>query len=155
MELWQNKDHQIYLPHPTKHTSSCVGETRFFENVFWKLFVMFGYNWSDLAITKRGFSFFNRGDVKNRTKHITDFLDKAGIKYRTDISENGWSYYIVLSSRKKYLEILDKEYAKFYRKTKKEHKDFFKYENYIVSEAWINDWNADEHTRTKLGFEKI
>ena len=155
MELWKNREHQIYLPHPTKHTVSCVGEDRFFQNNFWKLFVMFGYEWSDLAITKRGFSFFNRGDVKNRTKHITDFLDKHQLKYRTETSLNGWSYYIILSSRKKYLEIIDKEYTKFYRKTKKEHKDFFKYENYIVSEAWINDYNSDEYHGTKLDFIKI
>lgn len=155
MELWKNREHQIYLPHPTKHISSCVGETSFFKNNFWKLFVMFGYEWSDMAITKRGFSFFNRGDVKNRTKHITDFLDKNGIKYRTETSLNCWSYCIVLSSRKSNLEIINKEYAKFYRKMKREHKDFFKYENYIVSEAWINDYNADEYHRTKLGFEKI
>lgn len=154
MELYGNKNHQIYLPHPTKHIISCIGEDRFFQNKFWKLFVMFGYEWSDLAVTQKGFSFFNRGS-KDRLNWVFEKLDKMGIKYKTSVSGAGWSFYINFSSRKSNLEIIDKEYTKFYRKTKREHKDFFKYENYIVSEAWINDWNNDEHHGAKLGFEKI
>ena len=155
MELWKNREHQIYLPHPTKHTISCVGEDYFFKNKFWKLFVMFGYEWSDLAVTQKGFSFFNRGS-KDRLNWVFEKLDKMGIKYKTSVSGAGWSFYINFSSRKSNLEIIDKEYMKFYRKTKRDHKDFFKYENYIVSEAWINDWNNDWHpSGEKLGFEKI
>lgn len=154
MTVYGNKEHQIYIPHPTKHTSHCVGERYFFENKFWKLFVMFGYEWNDLAITKRGFSFFNRGS-KDRLKWVFEKLDKMGLKYETSVSNAGWSFYVTLSSRKKYLEIIDKEYAKFYRKTKRDFKHFFKWQNYAVSKQWIDEWNTEEYHSEKLGFENF
>ena len=153
MELYGNRNHQIYLPHPIKAIGHCVGETYFFKNKFWKLIVMFGQEWSSLGYTTRGLSYFNRGS-KDKLNWVFEKLDKMGIKYTTGVSPQGWNININISSRKANLDIIEKEYKKYYSKTKNSHKDFIRYENYIVSEDWKKEW-LEEYPHHINDFKKI
>ena len=133
----------IYLPHPINHTSSTLGEKWFFDNKHWKLSVMLGYSWSDDVTTKFGFSFFNYRSINGKyCKHITSFLEENGIKYSTEYSDAGWQYRIKISKAKKYLNIIDELYNKYYNKKKSKCKGLYIYNNWFIDEQTYKKYKS-------------
>lgn len=125
----------VYLPHPSKAKPATVGEEWFFKKAHWKLAVILGYSWSDDIVTTFGFSFFNIRSVNSKyAEQITNFLEANGIKYSTEYSDNFWQYRIKISKAKKYLEIIDDLYKKYYTKKKKECKGLYIYDNWFIDE---------------------
>lgn len=133
----------IYLPHPTKHRPATLGESWFFNAAHWKLVVMLGYSWKDDVWTKTGFSFMNIRFVNgSKCERITSFLDENGIKYSTEYSDAGWQYRIKISKAKKYLNIIDELYKKYYNNRKIECKDLYIYDNWFIDEQTYQEYKS-------------
>lgn len=148
--LYSSKNHRVYLPKDDSNPKT-LGESRFFKGKFWKLQVMLGYSWTDMDVTQRGLSLFNV-HTRESVQKLIDKLNSMGIEFKTDISEAGWHYRFYFSSKKKNLEIIDKEYANFYKKTIKEHKGFYRIENEIISKELKEDpeWYYDKIDDSKF-----
>lgn len=133
----------IYLPHPTKHVPATLGEKWFFDKPHWKLSVMLGYSWIDDITTKFGFSFFNVKSINgSRCERITSFLDEHNIKYSTEYSECGWQYRIKISKAKKYINIIDELYEKFYNETIHNCKELYIYNNWFIDEQTYQQYKS-------------
>lgn len=152
-KLYQNSKHHIYLPKDDKNPQT-LGEQWFFNSKFWKLQVMAGYWWSDLNVTKRGFSLFN-AYAEKRIKKLTDWLDSLGIRYKTDISGAGWQYRINISAKKHNLELIDKLYDEYYKRIIKEHINWFRYKNEIMDSETRYDKDIYFHEIPDSDFELI
>lgn len=147
--LYSSRNHRIYLPKDSSNPRT-LGESKFFKGKFWKLQVMLGYSWSDLDVTQRGLSIFNVHS-KERVEKLVNRLNSMGIEFKTDISEARCQYRFYFSSKKKNLEIIDKEYEKYYKSQIKKYKGFYRYENEIISkelrespEWYYNDISDNE-----------
>lgn len=133
----------IYLPHPTEHRPATLGESWFFNKAHWKLAVILGYSWKDDVCTTTGFSFFNIRSINgSKCERITSFLDENGIKYSTEYSDAGWQYRIKISKAKKYLNIIDELYIKYYNKKKIECKDLYIYDNWFIDEQTYQEYKS-------------
>lgn len=125
----------IYLPHYSKQKGSTIGESYFLQLSHWKLAVMLGYSWRDDVLIKSGFSFFNRKLFNGKyVDRIINFLDENNIKYSTEYSNGGWQYIIKISKAKKYLDIIDNLYKQYYKKTLKDCKGLYIYDNWFITE---------------------
>lgn len=126
---------KIYFP--KVDSPQTVGERWFLECKFWKLYIMCGICWKDDTWTKRGMSYFKLNkDVFDRR---VEKLSNIGIEFRTEVSEGGWSYRIILSGKKSNVELVDKLYADWQKKVKLEalENNYTWYENwYYDEEAW-------------------
>lgn len=108
---------KVFLPKPeTKldYQKMYLGEQYFFSSKFWKLYVIMGFDYTSSCIIRNGFSFFNINVVKRKAEFF-ERLKAMNIEFKTNCSEAGYSYRVIISAKKRNLELIDKLYEDFYK----------------------------------------
>lgn len=79
--------------------------------------LLLGWTFSDDYLTTRGFSFYNY-NADDLVKHVTDFCERYGIKYKIQFSENHMQKLVIISKSRKTLAVIYALYNELYQKIK-------------------------------------
>ena len=109
----------ILNPYITEKECTCMGEIWFIRKKLWKLAIMLGYDFSANVLTTRGLSFSNIIDNSEEINKVSSFLDRNNIKYKIELSYNGWDKCAIVSKSKSNIEIINNLYDAFYKANKK------------------------------------
>lgn len=109
----------ILNPNITENECTCIGEIWFISKKLWKLAIMLGYDFSANVLTTRGLSFSNIIDNSEVINKVSSFLDRNNIKYKIELSYNGWNKCVIVSKSKSNIEIINNLYDAFYKANKK------------------------------------
>lgn len=148
--------YNIYVPNRDENfrTIATIGERYFFQNVFWKLFVMLGYDWTDISITRSGFSNlkFSKSNESLKKK-----LDNLGIEYRT--SSSAYTLRINISRKRKQLERIAEMYKLYEMETFVKAKSLGLYmkDNYWRSDEMISirEWVTGKRITKLINIQEL
>lgn len=144
---------KVFLPKPeTKldYQKMCLGEQYFFSSKFWKLYVMMGFDYTSPGIIRNGFSFFNI-NVEKRKAEFFERLKEMNIEFKTNCSEARFFYRVIISAKKRNLELIDKLYEDFYNEMISTHKGWLMKGHYLITKElrnskdyWFYKYKDDE-----------
>lgn len=131
---------RIFLPKTDTQVNDekmFLGEARFFKSKFWKLQVIMGFDYTSSCIIQNGFSFFNINVVKRKAEFLNR-LKEMNIEFKTNCSEAGYSYRVIISGKKRNLELIDKLYEDYYNKMIETHKGWFRRNHDLITKELRN-----------------
>lgn len=131
---------RVFLPKPdtkVNYEKMCFGEARFFKSKFWKLHVIMGFEYTSLSVIQNGFSFFNI-NVAKRKEDFLNRLKEMQIEFKTNCSESGYTYRVIISAKKRNLELIDKLYDKFYKEQIESHRGWLRYNTELITKELRN-----------------
>lgn len=144
---------KVFLPKPETKVDDkkmCLGEAHFFKSKFWKLQVIMGFDYTSSCIIQNGFSFFNI-NVEKRKEEFLNRLKEMNIEFKTNCSEAGYSYRVIISGKKRNLELIDKLYEDFYNEMISTHKGWLMKGHYLITKElrnskdyWFYKYKDDE-----------
>lgn len=148
---------KIFLPKPDTQVDDekmCFGEAHFFKSKFWKLQVIMGFDYISTCIIQNGFSFFNI-NVEKRKEKFLNRLKEMNIEFKTNCSEAGYSYRVIISGKKRNLELIDKLYEDFYKAQIESHRGWLRCNHYLLTNELRNSKDYWYHKYDDNKFEIV